>query len=172
MKLRTFLTSAVAAASLLALGSPAALAQTAYKSEYRMSLVLGTAFPWGRGRAVGPTRCASAPMAASTSSFPRRLADPGRPDARVLGPAPGRDRHGRGLDHQLVAPGQAAQPVLAALPDARLRRHRCTHAGRCGQEPVQDAGQGRVVPLAWGENGYREISNSKKPIKTPGDLKA
>ena len=49
MKLRTFLTSAVAAASLLALGSPAALAQTAYKSEYRMSLVLGTAFPWGKG---------------------------------------------------------------------------------------------------------------------------
>jgi TRAP-type C4-dicarboxylate transport system substrate-binding protein len=28
-----------------------------------------------------------------------------------------------------------------------------------------------VVPLAWGENGYREISNSKKPIKTPDDLK-
>ena len=25
------------------------------------------------------------------------------------------------LDHQLVAAGQAAQPVLAALPDARLR---------------------------------------------------
>jgi TRAP-type C4-dicarboxylate transport system substrate-binding protein len=28
-----------------------------------------------------------------------------------------------------------------------------------------------VVPLAWGENGYREISNSKHAIKTPADLK-
>jgi len=28
-----------------------------------------------------------------------------------------------------------------------------------------------VVPLAWGENGFREISNSKRPIRVPGDLK-
>ena len=48
MKLRTFLTSAVAAAAALAFSTPA-LAQTNYKSEYRMSLVLGTAFPWGKG---------------------------------------------------------------------------------------------------------------------------
>ena len=49
MKLRTFLTTAVAAAAALAFTAPAAIAQTAYKSEYRMSLVLGTAFPWGKG---------------------------------------------------------------------------------------------------------------------------
>jgi TRAP-type C4-dicarboxylate transport system substrate-binding protein len=28
-----------------------------------------------------------------------------------------------------------------------------------------------VVPLAWGENGFREITNSKKPIKSPADIK-
>jgi TRAP-type C4-dicarboxylate transport system substrate-binding protein len=28
-----------------------------------------------------------------------------------------------------------------------------------------------VVPLAWGENGYRELTNSKRPIKSPADLK-
>ncbi len=28
-----------------------------------------------------------------------------------------------------------------------------------------------VVPLAWGENGFREISNSKRPIRTPDDLR-
>ena len=28
-----------------------------------------------------------------------------------------------------------------------------------------------VVPLAWGENGFREISNSKRPIREPNDLK-
>ena len=35
-------------------------------------------------------------------------------------------------------------------------------------ETLSNAG---VVPLAWGENGYREISNSKHAIKTPADLK-
>ena len=28
-----------------------------------------------------------------------------------------------------------------------------------------------VMPLAWGENGFREISNSKRPIREPNDLK-
>jgi TRAP-type transport system periplasmic protein len=28
-----------------------------------------------------------------------------------------------------------------------------------------------VVPLAWGENGFREISNSKRPIRAPDDMK-
>jgi len=27
------------------------------------------------------------------------------------------------------------------------------------------------VPLAWGENGFRELTNSKKPVKSPADLK-
>jgi TRAP-type transport system periplasmic protein len=27
-----------------------------------------------------------------------------------------------------------------------------------------------IVPLAWGENGFREISNSKRPIHAPADL--
>jgi len=28
-----------------------------------------------------------------------------------------------------------------------------------------------VVPLAWGENGFREISNSKRAIRTPDDMR-
>jgi TRAP-type C4-dicarboxylate transport system substrate-binding protein len=28
-----------------------------------------------------------------------------------------------------------------------------------------------VVPLAWGENGFREVSNSKREIRKPEDLK-
>jgi len=28
-----------------------------------------------------------------------------------------------------------------------------------------------VVPLAWGENGFRELSNSKRAIRSPDDLK-
>ena len=28
-----------------------------------------------------------------------------------------------------------------------------------------------VVPLAWGENGFRELTNSKRDIRSPADLK-
>lgn len=27
-----------------------------------------------------------------------------------------------------------------------------------------------VIPLAWGENGFREVSNSKRPIRKPADM--
>ncbi|HQD14226.1 MAG TPA: C4-dicarboxylate ABC transporter, partial [Ottowia sp.] len=50
MKLRrTLLTAAAAASAALALGLPTAAQAQNYKSEYRMSLVVGTAFPWGKG---------------------------------------------------------------------------------------------------------------------------
>ena len=27
-----------------------------------------------------------------------------------------------------------------------------------------------VIPIAWGENGFRELTNSKRPIRRPEDL--
>ncbi|HOV18383.1 MAG TPA: C4-dicarboxylate ABC transporter, partial [Ottowia sp.] len=49
MKLRRTLLTAAAAAAALTLGVPATAQAQNYKSEYRMSLVVGTAFPWGKG---------------------------------------------------------------------------------------------------------------------------
>ncbi|HNZ91692.1 MAG TPA: TRAP transporter substrate-binding protein DctP, partial [Acidovorax sp.] len=43
--------------------------------------------------------------------------------------------------------------------------------GEVGKSLFQTLDKAGVVPLAWGENGYREISNSKKAIKSPDDLK-
>ena len=49
MKRRTML--AVAASALaLAMGAPQA--QTKYKDEYKVSTVVGTAFPWGKGAEI------------------------------------------------------------------------------------------------------------------------
>ncbi|MDT9151264.1 hypothetical protein RSW37_26380, partial [Escherichia coli] len=36
--------------------------------------------------------------------------------------------------------------------------------GDVGQSIFKTLEKAGVVPLAWGENGYREISNSKRPI--------
>ena len=45
---KTFLAIAAAAAACVAWSLPAA-AQTKYAPEYRLSTVVGTAFPWGKG---------------------------------------------------------------------------------------------------------------------------
>lgn len=54
-------------------------------------------------------------------------------------------------------------PDLAAL-DALTQ-------GPVGDRLFELVGKQGVVPLAWAENGFREVSNSKHPIRTPDDLK-
>ncbi|MGE6528318.1 DctP family TRAP transporter solute-binding subunit [Pseudomonas sp. NPDC077382] len=43
--------------------------------------------------------------------------------------------------------------------------------GNAGEQAFAAIEKRGIVPLAWGENGFREISNSVKPVKTPADLK-
>jgi tripartite ATP-independent transporter DctP family solute receptor len=43
--------------------------------------------------------------------------------------------------------------------------------GEVGKQMFSILDKAGVVPLAWGENGYREITNSKGPIRKPEDLK-
>jgi len=43
--------------------------------------------------------------------------------------------------------------------------------GEVGQELFGALARRDVVPLAWGENGFREISNSRRAIRAPEDLR-
>ena len=43
--------------------------------------------------------------------------------------------------------------------------------GGVGRQVFQILDKAGVVPLAWGENGFRELSNSKGAIATPADMK-
>jgi tripartite ATP-independent transporter DctP family solute receptor len=43
--------------------------------------------------------------------------------------------------------------------------------GDIGQELFRTLATRDVVPVAWGENGFREVSNSRRPIRTPEDLR-
>ena len=172
MKLRTFLTTAVAAAAALAFTAPAALAQTAYKSEYRMSLVLGPAFPWGKGGELWANKV--------------RERTNGRINIKLY---PGvsliqgdQTREFSALRQGVIdmAVGstinwspQVKQLNLFSLPFL-MPDYAAVDAltqGEVGKSLFQTLEKAGVVPLAWGENGYREISNSKHPIKTPADLK-
>ena len=170
MKLRTFLTTAVAAAAVVAFSAPA-MAQN-YKSEYRMSLVLGTAFPWGKGGELWANKV--------------RERTQGRINIKLY---PGvsliqgdQTREFSALRQGVIdmAVGstinwspQVKQLNLFSLPFL-MPDYAAADAltqGPVGKNLFQTLEKAGVVPLAWGENGYREISNSKQAIKSPADLK-
>ncbi|GGH53108.1 exported protein [Comamonas phosphati] len=172
MKLRTFLTSAVAAAVALAFASPMAMAETKYKSEYRMSLVLGTAFPWGKGgelwadkvreRTQGRINIKLYPGTSLVQGDQTREFSALRQG--VIDMAVGSTIN---WSPQIKSLNLFSMPFL--FPN--FKAVDAVTQGEVGQEIFKTLEKGGVVPLAWGENGYREISNSKHPIKTPADLK-
>jgi tripartite ATP-independent transporter DctP family solute receptor len=43
--------------------------------------------------------------------------------------------------------------------------------GAVGKDLFKILEKNGVVPLAWGENGYREVTNSKHAIRSPADMK-
>jgi len=169
---RTLLALAAAASAALTLGAAVPAAAQTYKSEYRMSLVLGPSFPWGKGGELWADKV--------------RQKTNGRINIKLY---PGvsliqgdQTREFSALRQGVVdmAVGstinwspQVKQLNLFSLPflmpdyaaiDALTQ-------GEVGKQIFATLDKAGVVPLAWGENGYREISNSKKPIKTPEDLK-
>ena len=173
MKLRrTLLSVAAATSAALALGLPATVQAQNYKSEYRMSLVVGTAFPWGKGGEIWANKV--------------REKTNGRINIKLY---PGvsliqgdQTREFSALRQGVIdmAVGstinwspQVKQLNLFSLPflmpdyaaiDALTQ-------GAVGKEIFKILDKAGVVPLAWGENGYRELTNSKRPVRTPADLK-
>ena len=43
-------------------------------------------------------------------------------------------------------------------------------AGEPGKQLFQHIERKGVIPIAWGENGFREVTNSKRPIRRPEDF--
>jgi tripartite ATP-independent transporter DctP family solute receptor len=43
--------------------------------------------------------------------------------------------------------------------------------GEVGKRTMQIVEKAGVVPLAWGENGFRELTNSRREIRSPADMK-
>ena len=172
MKLRTFLASAVATAAALAFASPMAMAETKYKSEYRMSLVLGTAFPWGKGgelwadkvreRTQGRINIKLYPGTSLVQGDQTREFSALRQG--VIDMAVGSTIN---WSPQVKSLNLFSMPFL--FPN--FKAVDAVVQGEVGQEIFKTLEKSGVVPLAWGENGYREISNSKHAIKTPADLK-
>ncbi len=172
MKLRSFLTTAVAAAAALAFTAPAALAQQNYKSEYRMSLVLGPPSPWGQAgeiwsklvkeRTQGRINIKLYPGVSLIQGDQTREFSALRQG--VIDMAVGSTIN---WSPQVKSLNLFSLPFLMpdyAAVDALTQ-------GEVGKDIFKNLEKAGVVPLAWGENGYREVSNSKRAIRKPEDLK-
>ncbi|MET1117190.1 MAG: DctP family TRAP transporter solute-binding subunit [Comamonas sp.] len=172
MKLRSFLTTTLAAAAALAFTAPTALAQQNYKSEYRMSLVLGMPTPWGQAgdiwaklvkeRTQGRINIKLYPGVSLIQGDQTREFSALRQG--VIDMAVGSTIN---WSPQVKSLNLFSLPFLMpdyAAVDALTQ-------GEVGQDIFKNLEKAGVVPLAWGENGYREISNSKRAIRKPEDLK-
>jgi tripartite ATP-independent transporter DctP family solute receptor len=171
MKLRTFLASAVAAAAALTVAAPA-MAQSNYKSEYRLSLVLGPPTPWGmagqiwadlvKERTQGRINIKLYPGVSLIQGDQTREFSALRQG--VIDMAVGSTINWSPQVKQLnLFSLPFLMPDYAAV-DALTQ-------GEVGKEIFKTLDKAGVVPLAWGENGYREITNSTRAIEQPEDLK-
>lgn len=168
---RTLLALATAAATLAALPQ-AAIAQNNYRSEYKMSLVVGTAFPWGKGgeiwanlvreRTQGRINIKLYPGVSLIQGDQTREFSALRQG--VIDMAVGSTIN---WSPQVKELNLFSLPFL--MPDYAAID--ALTQGEVGKDIFTRLEKAGVVPLAWGENGYREITNSKRPIKSPADLK-
>lgn len=143
-----------------------------YKAEYKLSIVVGTSFPWGQGAEIW-------------SKLVRERTD-GRINIKVY-PGTSLVQGDQTREFTAIRQGvidmavgstinwspQVKELNLFSLPflmpdyaaiDALTQ-------GEVGKEIFARLDKAGVVPLAWGENGYRQLSNSKRDIKRPEDMK-
>ena len=169
---RMLTVAAIAAATLVAGWSLPAAAQTKYAAEYRLSTVVGTAFPWGkagerwadlvRQRTSGRINIKMYPGTSLVAGDQTREFSAIRQG--VIDLAIGSTINWSPQIRQLnVFSLPFLMPDYAAI-DALTQ-------GPVGKDIFAILEKAGVVPLAWGENGFREVTNSKRPIRTPADMK-
>jgi len=159
-------------AAALAFALPASAQPGKYQAEYRLSTVVGTAFPWGKGgeiwanlvreRTKGRINIKMYPGASLVAGDQTREFTAIRQG--VIDLAVGSTINWSPQVKQLNLFSLAfLMPDYAAI-DALTR-------GEVGKDMFKILEKDGVVPLAWGENGFRELTNSKHPIHTPADMK-
>lgn len=164
MKLTRCFTALAVAATLSASFSAAA-------REYSVSTVLSDAFPWGQAA----QKWADLVEERSKGEITLRV----YPNAQLVAGDQTKEFSAMrsGLIDMAVGSTinwspQVPELNLFSLPflmadSADLDAITQGEAGKQAFEAIEKRG---IVPLAWGENGFRELSNSVKPIRTPEDL--
>ncbi len=163
-----FLVLAVA----LAFAIPQFASAADYKQEYKLSTVLGKPFPWGNAG----ERWAELIKQKTNGRINVKM----YPGTSLVGGDQTKEftsiRQGAidmAIGSTINWSPQIQQLNIFSMPFL-MPDHKALDAltgGEVGKELFKILENKDVVPLAWGENGFRELSNSKKPIRTPEDLK-
>jgi tripartite ATP-independent transporter DctP family solute receptor len=143
-----------------------------YKAEYSLSIVPDAGTPWGKGTQLWADMV--------------RERTRGRINIRLH---PGAALVGGDQTREFTALRQGVIDIAvgstinwsSAIPEFNvfalpflLRGYRSLDAltqGEVGRELFRRMEEQGVVPLAWGENGFRQLSNSRRPIRTPEDMR-
>ena len=174
MDRRTLLKAGVAGSAALA--APFVITRGAnaqsYKSEYRVSTVVGTAFPWGKGAQIWIDKVRERTQGRINMKL--------YPGVSLINGDQTREfsaiRQGvidLALGSTINWSPQVRQLNLFSLPflsqdhaglDALVQ-------GEVGDEILKIVEKAGVVPLGWGENGFRQVTNSRHAIRRPEDMK-
>jgi TRAP-type transport system periplasmic protein len=150
---------------------PAAHAQN-YKAEYKLSTVLPNTYPWGKAG----ERWAELVKEKTNGRINIKM----YPGTSLVGGDQTKEfsaiRQGvidLAIGSTINWSPQVKQLNLFSLPFL-MPDYKAIDAltkGAVGKQVFALLDKAGVVPLAWGENGFRELSNSKGPIASPADMK-
>ncbi len=154
-----------------ALASAPAVAQE-YKSEYKISTVVGVPFPWG----LSAQRWADLVKERTDGRINMKV----YPGAQLVAGDQTKEftamRQGiidMAVGSTINWSPQVPELNLFSMPflmpdyaaiDALTQ-------GEPGKKLFEIIASKDIVPLAWGENGFRELTNSKREVRKPEDLK-
>jgi len=168
--LKALLTATLVGAAMAAIAMPASAAK--YKDEYKVSTVVPAPFPWGIAAdewvklvkertnvRINMKIYSGAQLVSGDQTKEFTAMRQGVIDASVGSTI--------NWSPQVKELNLFSMPFL--MPDYKAID--ALTQGPVGKRLFAIIEKQGVVPLAWAENGFREVSNSKKPIRTPADLK-
>ena len=148
----------------------------AYKSEYKMSVVPGAVTAWGKGAAyfadlvkektegrVNIKVYYSSQLMAGKQTSEFLLVRNGAIDfalASTINWSP-----------QVKELNLPALPFFVASGGDRFKAMDAIENGQAGKMLIQAVEKKGVKVLGWGENGFRELTNSVRPVSSPEDMK-
>ena len=169
MTLKTWI---AAGAAVTTLGMAPAMAQENYKDEYRVSTVVPAPFPWG----LAAERWAELTAERTDGRIKMKI----YPGVQLVQGDQTREFTAlrQGVIDMAVGSTINWSPQITELNVFSLPFLMPDYAaldsltgGPVGEKLFEVIESKGAIPLAWAENGFREVTNSKHAIRTPEDMK-
>src|SRR3989337_711799 len=161
---------AILAVALVAVAGPGPAAAQ-YKPEFKNSLVVGPSGPWGEAAAkfadllrertqgrINVKNYSAGQLFSGKQTNEFTLLNQGVADFAL------------GSTIHWSPQGKELNPFASPLRFPSYKALDAVQAGEPGKKLFKLIEEKGVIPLAWGENGFRQVTNPKRPIKSTADL--